>query len=232
MTSANDSCVNTAHSAGEFKGRIIQVITGSTGLDDWEWGVTLFGVHVDDLKECVYTMRYDEASTLYAEFGAFYTDSWARSTKSLTPRWPRTRWLASSQWNPFPRRRCCAGRVIGPASAELVSDSPTASTNVSASKSLEDRGRHQVGGGSGLRRCPRRDGYVAEWMKEVGKGVAGYQTPKVAVGAAVTNDRGETAPHPTSRLGRVAVPDGLVRRRLLRPRSRGERSDGRDGHRS
>jgi len=30
-------------------------------------------VHVDDLKECVYTMRYDEASTLYAEFGAFYT---------------------------------------------------------------------------------------------------------------------------------------------------------------
>jgi hydrogen peroxide-dependent heme synthase len=57
----------------EFKGRILQVITGSTGLDDWEWGVTLFGVHVDDLKECVYTMRYDEASTLYAEFGAFYT---------------------------------------------------------------------------------------------------------------------------------------------------------------
>jgi chlorite dismutase len=57
----------------EFKGRILQVITGSTGLDDWEWGVTLFGVHVDDLKECVYTMRYDEASTLYAEFGPFYT---------------------------------------------------------------------------------------------------------------------------------------------------------------
>jgi hydrogen peroxide-dependent heme synthase len=57
----------------EFKGRILQVITGSTGLDDWEWGVTLFGVHVDDLKECVYTMRYDEASTLYADFGVFYT---------------------------------------------------------------------------------------------------------------------------------------------------------------
>ncbi len=56
-----------------FKGRILQVVTGSTGLDDWEWGVTLFGRHVDDLKECVYTMRYDEASTLYGEFGAFYT---------------------------------------------------------------------------------------------------------------------------------------------------------------
>ena len=60
-------------SGRNFKGRILQVVTGSTGLDDWEWGVTLFGVHVDDLKECVYTMRYDEASTLYAEFGAFYT---------------------------------------------------------------------------------------------------------------------------------------------------------------
>jgi chlorite dismutase len=56
-----------------FKGRILQVVTGSTGLDDWEWGVTLFGVHIDDLKDCVYTMRYDEASTLYGEFGVFFT---------------------------------------------------------------------------------------------------------------------------------------------------------------
>jgi peroxiredoxin len=56
-----------------FKGRILQVVTGSTGLDDWEWGVTLFGAHVDDLKECVYTMRFDEASALYAEFGPFFT---------------------------------------------------------------------------------------------------------------------------------------------------------------
>jgi peroxiredoxin len=56
-----------------FRGRVIQLITGSTGLDDWEWGVTLFGVHVDDLKECVYEMRFDEASALYAEFGPFYT---------------------------------------------------------------------------------------------------------------------------------------------------------------
>ena len=60
-------------SGREFKGRVLQVVTGSTGLDDWEWGVTLFGVHVDDLKDCVYTMRFDEASTLYAEFGALYT---------------------------------------------------------------------------------------------------------------------------------------------------------------
>ena len=56
-----------------FAGRIAQLITGSTGLDDFEWGVTLFGVHPDDLKECVYTMRYDPASAVYAEFGPFYT---------------------------------------------------------------------------------------------------------------------------------------------------------------
>ena len=56
-----------------FKGRILQVITGSTGIDDWEWGVTLFGQHPDDLKDCVYTMRFDEASSSYAEFGTFYT---------------------------------------------------------------------------------------------------------------------------------------------------------------
>jgi chlorite dismutase len=56
-----------------FHGRVLQVITGSTGLDDYEWGVTLFGVHPDDLKECVYEMRFDVASALYAEFGPFYT---------------------------------------------------------------------------------------------------------------------------------------------------------------
>jgi len=64
-----------AHGASgrKFAGRVLQVITGSTGLDDFEWGVTLFGVHPDDLKEVVYTMRFDEASALYAEFGPFYT---------------------------------------------------------------------------------------------------------------------------------------------------------------
>ena len=56
-----------------FAGRVLQVVTGSTGIDDFEWGVTLFGVHPDDLKDCVYTMRYDEASARYAEFGVFYT---------------------------------------------------------------------------------------------------------------------------------------------------------------
>jgi peroxiredoxin len=55
-----------------FRGRVLQLITGSTGLDDWEWGVTLFGRQPDDLKACVYEMRFDEASALYADFGPFY----------------------------------------------------------------------------------------------------------------------------------------------------------------
>ena len=60
-------------SGRKFAGRVLQVITGSTGLDDFEWGVTLFAVHPDDLKEVVYTMRFDEASAVYADFGPFYT---------------------------------------------------------------------------------------------------------------------------------------------------------------
>lgn len=60
-------------SGRKFAGRILQLITGSTGLDDYEWGVTLFGENPDDLKEVVYTMRYDQASALYAEFGPFVT---------------------------------------------------------------------------------------------------------------------------------------------------------------
>ena len=60
-------------SGRKFAGRVLQVVTGSTGVDDWEWGVTLFAEKPDDLKEVVYTMRFDTASTLYAEFGPFVT---------------------------------------------------------------------------------------------------------------------------------------------------------------
>lgn len=59
-------------SGREFAGRVKQLITGSTGLDAFEWGVTLFAVNPDVLKEVVYTMRFDEGSALYGEFGAFY----------------------------------------------------------------------------------------------------------------------------------------------------------------
>lgn len=57
----------------KYRGRVVQLITGSTGLDEYEWGVTLFANHPDDLKEVVYVMRYDRASAHYGEFGPFYT---------------------------------------------------------------------------------------------------------------------------------------------------------------
>jgi hydrogen peroxide-dependent heme synthase len=69
-----------------FAGRILQLITGSTGLDDFEWGVTLFGVHPDDLKDVVYTMRYDRASAQFAEFGPFYT-GYVTTLEELTSGW-------------------------------------------------------------------------------------------------------------------------------------------------
>ena len=56
-----------------YAGRVVQLITGSTGLDDWEWGVTLLADDPAALKEIVYEMRFDEVSSRYAEFGPFVT---------------------------------------------------------------------------------------------------------------------------------------------------------------
>ena len=58
----------------KFSGRVSQLITGSTGLDDWEWGVTLMAHQADALKEIVYEMRFDEVSARYAEFGPFFVN--------------------------------------------------------------------------------------------------------------------------------------------------------------
>lgn len=55
-----------------FSGRVSQVITAATGLDDWEWGVTLWARNPLYLKDIVYTMRFDESSARYAAFGPFY----------------------------------------------------------------------------------------------------------------------------------------------------------------
>lgn len=56
----------------EFAGKIKQLITGSTGLDDAEWGVTLFARDTFQIKAIVYQMRFDEVSVAYGEFGEFY----------------------------------------------------------------------------------------------------------------------------------------------------------------
>jgi len=71
-------------SGRKFKGRVLQVITGSTGLDDYEWGVTLFCVNPDDVKDVVYTMRFDEASARYGIFGPFYVGMVADPAEVLT----------------------------------------------------------------------------------------------------------------------------------------------------
>jgi peroxiredoxin len=55
-----------------YHGKILQLITGSTGLDDAEWGVTLFAHDSFYIKEIVYKMRFDEVSAQYADFGEFF----------------------------------------------------------------------------------------------------------------------------------------------------------------
>ena len=55
-----------------YAGKIKQVIASSVGLDDYEWGVTLFAEDAIHLKDVVYEMRFDEATSKYGEFGSFY----------------------------------------------------------------------------------------------------------------------------------------------------------------
>ncbi|RMF87355.1 MAG: heme-dependent peroxidase [Planctomycetota bacterium] len=57
----------------EFAGRVTQLVTVGIGLEDWEWGVTLWARNPQFLRDIVYRMRFDEASARYADFGPFYT---------------------------------------------------------------------------------------------------------------------------------------------------------------
>ncbi len=56
----------------KYAGQVVQVIQGSVGLDDWEWGVTLFADDPVVFKKLVYEMRFDPASSRFALFGPFY----------------------------------------------------------------------------------------------------------------------------------------------------------------
>jgi chlorite dismutase len=67
-----DLMAQHGRSGMKFAGRVTQLITASTGLDNWEWGVTLWARNPLYLKEIVYTMRFDESSAKYALFGDFY----------------------------------------------------------------------------------------------------------------------------------------------------------------
>jgi peroxiredoxin len=54
-----------------YTGRVLQLVTGSTGLDDFEWGVTLLADDLSAIKEVVYDMRFDEVTASYGRFGPF-----------------------------------------------------------------------------------------------------------------------------------------------------------------
>jgi chlorite dismutase len=56
-----------------YAGKVNQIISGSIGFDDWEWGVDLFASDPAVFKKLIYEMRFDEASAKFAEFGPFYT---------------------------------------------------------------------------------------------------------------------------------------------------------------
>ena len=55
-----------------YAGEVRQIITGSIGFDDWEWGVDLFADDPLVFKKLIYEMRFDEVSAVYALFGTFY----------------------------------------------------------------------------------------------------------------------------------------------------------------
>ncbi|MEW9669320.1 hydrogen peroxide-dependent heme synthase [Ammoniphilus sp. 3BR4] len=56
----------------KYAGQVTQIISGSVGLDDWEWGVTLFADDPLTYKKLVYEMRFDEVSARYGDFGSFF----------------------------------------------------------------------------------------------------------------------------------------------------------------
>ena len=68
-----------------YAGRVTQIVTGSIGLDDWEWGVTLFSDDPLEFKKLIYEMRFDEVTARYADFGSFYV-GWRLLPEDL-PRW-------------------------------------------------------------------------------------------------------------------------------------------------
>ena len=75
-----------------YAGVVKQIITGSIGFDDWEWGVDLFADDPLVFKKLIYEMRFDEVSAIYALFGTFYVGvrcSWCNLGKLLSGEVPR-----------------------------------------------------------------------------------------------------------------------------------------------
>lgn len=83
FTERNRLMAEHGRSGMKFGGKVTQLITVGIGLEDWEWGVTLWARNPQFLKEIVYKMRFDEASAHYAEFGPFYTSYIAPAAEVL-----------------------------------------------------------------------------------------------------------------------------------------------------
>lgn len=66
-----------------YAGTVKQIITGSIGFDDWEWGVDLFAEDPLVFKRLIYEMRFDEVSAVYALFGSFYVGRRVKDLQSL-----------------------------------------------------------------------------------------------------------------------------------------------------
>ncbi|HLH08038.1 MAG TPA: hydrogen peroxide-dependent heme synthase [Terriglobales bacterium] len=64
-----------------YAGEVRQIISGSIGFDDWEWGVDLFADDALVFKKLIYEMRFDEVSAVYALFGSFYLGVWCPAAK-------------------------------------------------------------------------------------------------------------------------------------------------------
>lgn len=67
----------------QYAGRVKQIISGSVGLDDWEWGVTLFADDPITFKKLVYQMRFDEVSARFGDFGDFYVGNLLTPEKTV-----------------------------------------------------------------------------------------------------------------------------------------------------
>ncbi|WP_017381760.1 hydrogen peroxide-dependent heme synthase [Paenisporosarcina sp. TG-14] len=65
-----------------YAGKVKQIISGSIGFDDYEWGVTLFADDVLQFKKLIYEMRFDEVSARFAEFGSFFVGTLSDAEKT------------------------------------------------------------------------------------------------------------------------------------------------------
>lgn len=65
----------------KYAGKVKQIITGSVGFDNWEWGVTLFADDALQFKKLVYEMRFDEVSARFGDFGDFYVGNFLDAEK-------------------------------------------------------------------------------------------------------------------------------------------------------